>query len=1679
MKRWIYLTTLLILVTILFAGCFRSSSRPPANKIPVKIDRDHDHEEDLNDDFWLEPLTEPGPPWYKTDLHVHAAVSGDAHVDLGILSQAAKTYGYNALFVSDHNQASSFPISNFTANFLQFNDSYTRWDIETFGLPSSSTNELVTSPVDAGTASLHLESTSSSYAESFVYTKRGPNFRAGDITIDVAIYPTQLDADSSIFISVSIGGDVTVDPPHGYTTTNGTINSGKSTVLVWQIGNGVAASSDPNARVITYDLDHPRYGNGPHTLNAWNHYTINVTDALADIPAADQPLDYNALSFPKMAVASDNGGTTEAYFDTYTIQAPGETPAAEYIFRTGIISTYDTASFKMFPSIEMGVRKHANRFNFGITSASEFVDYFYGIDGIAPAQATGYPAQLNHPGDPGGVTTSEAVDNQAYGADIIEVNEQSHMDIWDDILVQDVQVLSAATTDKHTGSYSGNSKGTYIYSSALDFDLLLRSLFEGKTFSGKAFTGPMILNLDQSSNEIYPARYPVFVSDAQATGDVSVHIPTGASSGYTMRWISEDTLVATDTLTGSSFDKTRSINLTGSKTYVRTELLNSSGSWRALSQPIFFVDVTGLPIDKNIHVEGVTTSNGQGYTKDNVKGITSVAWDESNPSQRVMTLTLSSPTGSLVEMRGKSGDEPIGFEVDNSQINPESSLNDFNSATGTAWFYDNSTQTVHLKVLHSVVAASALVTFGPPDTTPPTAPTNLTAKAVNPNQVDLSWTASTDNVAVTGYEVFRDSSLLEAIGNVTSYSDNSAQPDTSYDYEVRAVDASGNLSPFSNLVSVTTPPLTSLTLTPIHDAYVRADNPSTNYGSSTTLRVDNSPVKHTLITFDVLGVGASTVTNATLRLYNTNGSGKGGDFYQIINPSWDENTVTWNNAPSEELTKLSSLGEVSSDNWYDVDITSIVTGDGLVGVKIISKSTNGAHYTSKEGATGFMPELVVSFEDTGPNDPPVADNQSVTTTQAVPVTVTLTGSDPDFDCPLTFSIVDQPDDGNLGSISNELCNLGSGSAEVVYTPDVSFTGSDSFTFEITDPASATSNTATVNITVDPSPPTLTFTPTDDAFVRESSPTSNYGSSATLQIDGDPVNHSLITFNVIGVGSNQIANATLRLYNSNSATKGGDFYQIINPSWDEDTVTWNNAPSEDPTLLTSLGSVSPDNWYDVDITSIVTGDGLVGVKIISTHANGAYYHSKENSSSPELVINLTSNNNPPVADDQSVNANENTPITITLTASDPDGDCPLTFSVNQPSSGSLGSVTNQQCTSGNGSADVVYTPDLDFTGLDSFTFQVDDGELSDTGTVSITVDPVNDPPVADDQSVNTNEDIPITITLTASDPDGDCPLTFSVNQPSNGSLSSVTNQQCTSGNGLAEVTYTPDPSFTGLDSFTFEASDGTLSGTGTVSITVDSVNDPPVADDQSVNTNEDIPITITLTASDSDGDCPLTFSVNQPSNGSLGSVTNEQCTSGNGSAEVTYTPDTGYTGSDSFTFDVSDGTLSDTGTVNITVNENSSLVFTPTDDAYIRPSLPDNNYGDNHRLIVDSDPLNHFLMRFDLTGVNANQIVSATLRIYNTNYSKKGGNFYKVTDTSWDESTITWNNAPSEGANLIASLGLVSSGNWYEVDLTNLVIGDQDGLVSFKVISTSPDGAFYASKEDAGGFIPELVVTIAP
>ena len=190
----------------------------------------------------------------------------------------------------------------------------------------------------------------------------------------------------------------------------------------------------------------------------------------------------------------------------------------------------------------------------------------------------------------------------------------------------------------------------------------------------------------------------------------------------------------------------------------------------------------------------------------------------------------------------------------------------------------------------------------------------------------------------------------------------------------------------------------------------------------------------------------------------------------------------------------------------------------------------------------------------------------------------------------------------------------------------------------------------------------------------------------------------------------------------------------------------------------------------------------------------------------VTIDITPVNDAPIANGQAVVTSENTAVEITLTGTDHENSA-LTFSIqSSPTNGTL---------TGSGAA-WTYEPDANYEGGDSFTFIANDGELdSEPATVSITVTRTNEPPVAEDQTVSTNEDVPLGVILTGSDPDND-PITYVVSaNPSHGTLSGT----------APNLTYTPDGNYHGPDSFSFVVNDGLVdSAEATIAITVLSVKD---------------------------------------------------------------------------------------------------------------------------------------------------------------------------------------------------------------------------------------------------------------
>jgi len=244
-----------------------------------------------------------------------------------------------------------------------------------------------------------------------------------------------------------------------------------------------------------------------------------------------------------------------------------------------------------------------------------------------------------------------------------------------------------------------------------------------------------------------------------------------------------------------------------------------------------------------------------------------------------------------------------------------------------------------------------------PDTESPSIPTDLTATAVASNRVDLAWSASTDNVAVSGYTIFRDGTAIATVGASTlSYSDTSVAPITSYTYTVDAFDAEANHSGQSSPASATTPPgPATVTFTPTADSYVSETSPTTNYGPSTQLRVDGSPVLNAYLRFNVQNV-TGTIVGATLRVYANSSSSTGHDVRPVADNTWNEATVNFNNAPTFGAAAGSS-GAFTSGQYIEVDVTALVTGNGTINLAMTGPGGTAISYASRESTT--PPQLVV------------------------------------------------------------------------------------------------------------------------------------------------------------------------------------------------------------------------------------------------------------------------------------------------------------------------------------------------------------------------------------------------------------------------------------------------------------------------------------------------------------------------------------------------------------------------------------------------------------------------------------------------------------------------------------------------------------------------------------------------
>ena len=234
-------------------------------------------------------------------------------------------------------------------------------------------------------------------------------------------------------------------------------------------------------------------------------------------------------------------------------------------------------------------------------------------------------------------------------------------------------------------------------------------------------------------------------------------------------------------------------------------------------------------------------------------------------------------------------------------------------------------------------------------------------------------------------------------------------------------------------------------------------------------------------------------------------------------------------------------------------------------------------------------------------------------------------------------------------------------------------------------------------------------------------------------------------------------------------------------------------------------------------------------------------------------------------------------------------------------------------------------------MDSFTYKANDGIAdSNIATVTITVNPVNDPPVATNDSYSVNQDAVLTVAVSGVlsndiDIDGNVLTAIKVTDPAHGTLSLNTG---------GSFVYTPTASFNGVDSFTYKANDGLASSNiATVTVTVNPVNepvnepvdDPPVAIDDNYSVYQDAVLTVGAPGV-LDNDISIsralltTIKVTDPAHGTL---------TLNADGSFVYIPTANFNGVDSFTYKANSGSAnSNVATVTITINPPGVVTFLP-------------------------------------------------------------------------------------------------------------------------------------------------------
>ncbi len=810
------------------------------------------------------------------------------------------------------------------------------------------------------------------------------------------------------------------------------------------------------------------------------------------------------------------------------------------------------------------------------------------------------------------------------------------------------------------------------------------------------------------------------------------------------------------------------------------------------------------------------------------------------------------------------------------------------------------------------------------------------------------------------------------------------------------------------------------------------------------------------------------------------------------------------------LTVGDSIGIFSNDNDPDQDalIATIIkdVNNGTFNLNVNDGSFvytpdqnfNGRDtlvYTASDGIVDSENSAIIVITVTSVNDAPIALNDTAEVYEDSTVVINVIANDTDIDGildPSTIVITSI----NAGTI------LDNTDGQVTFKHDGSETTSAGFSYTIDDNNEETSNTASVIIDV---------IPVNDAPVIEDIEgiTVNEGGSVDINLieyfsdnDGTPNVESLNIYQIANGNVTDNGNGTITFIHDNSETISAGFYYTI-----EDDI---GATSNQATVSLTVNPVndapkfiSPDTVYteenQANVIAIETTDaenntveyflesgddntsfainnttGVLSFSSLPDYENPLDFDRNNTyivtvtatdngtptsqTTSKIFVIIVTNVNEAPVVNDDDYTIFEDDTLTTTLTNgilandNDPDNDT-LYITIQR----NVGYGTLDM----NSDGTFTYIPENNYNGEDSFTYTVSDGvNNSYIATATITITEVNDVPVANDDAYSVDEDSHLSVSVAEG-------LLINDEDPDNTDISVALQDSVTNGTldlySDGSFQYSPTSNFNGTDQFTYTVSDNlsTSNRAAVVTITVNAVNDPPVVQDNSYETAEDVVLNIDEARGvlnndyDPDNDALTASIADSTSHGIIALNTN---------GSFTFTPDTNYYGNDQFTYTVFDQTVT-SAKVNVyitinSVNDNPVAV---------------NDYASVNEGQTTQNPINIVSNDYDVDGtLDYSDIVITS--VLNGSYTDNGNGTITFTHdgSETDTAGFKYTIKDNEGAtsNIASVVISVTNENDSPVANNDSATVDEGDLVVINIVNndTDADGTLNNSSIDFSNII---------